>query len=312
MRFLPLLGGVALSFGMATTANAQWLDDFDGYALGPLAAQSLWEEWTGSSGVDANVDNAYSFTTSQSVMIVTNNDVVYDFANTPSGRPTSGVWTKSIKTYVPSGSTGIGWHILMCNYPTTLEWAVQTSFDASLGQVKDGTIGRKLRYDEWVSLVVAIDFANNQYSSWYGNKPLAVNKVYSSLGTSELSVVDLYGDAGGLSGLWYDDARLEKTSAGPLVLNSNPNPAPSGANLDLYSESPNLTTGDIGVLFTWTINGSFFIAPLMFVSYDVNGEWNFSTTLPPGLSGIEAGLKMFALPAGGKIHTSNEDVIIFL
>jgi len=311
MRLLPFFGGVALACGMAGPANAQWLDDFDSYALGPLAAQSLWEEWTGSSGVDANVDNAFSYTAPQSVVIVTNNDVVYDFANTPSGRPSSGVWTTSIKTYVPSGATGICWYILMCNYPTTLEWAVQTSFDASLGQVKDANLGRKLRYDEWVSFVVSIDLDNNQYSSWYGNKPLAVNKLYSSLGTTDLAVVDLYGDAGGLSGFWYDDARLEKTSGGPLVLTSSPNPAPSGANLALYSESPLLNNGDIGVLFNWTVNGTFLIFPLLFVSFDVNGEWNFSTTVPPGLSGIEAGLKMFALPAGGKILSSNEDVIIF-
>jgi hypothetical protein len=296
---------------MAASANAQWLDDFDSYALGPLAAQSAWEEWTGSSGVDANVDNTYSFTASQSVVIVTNNDVVYDFTNLPSGRPTSGVWTASIKTYVPSGSTGIGWYILMCNYPTTLEWAVQTNFDASLGQVKDGSVGRKLRYDEWVSFVVSIDLDNNLYSSWYGNRTLAVQRAFSSLGTKEISALDLYGDAGGLSGLWYDDSRLEKTAGGPLVLNSKPNPAPSGANLDLYSESPLLNNGDIGVLFNWTINGTFLIFPLLFVSFDVNGEWNFSTAVPPGLSGIEAGLKMFALPAGGKILASNEDVIIF-
>jgi hypothetical protein len=312
MRFLPLLGGVGLAFGMATTVNAQWLDDFDSYALGPLAAQSAWEEWTGSSGVDANVDNAYSFTASQSVAIVVNNDVVYDFSNLAAGRPSSGVWTASIKTYVPSGTTGISWYILMCQYPTTLEWAVQTSLDASLGQIKDGSKGRKLQYDEWVSLVISIDLDNNLYSSWYGNRTLAINNPFSASGATDIAALDLYGDAGGLSGLWYDDSRLEKTAGGPLALTSSPNPAPSGANLDLFSESPLLNNGDIGVLFNWTVNGTFLIFPLLFVSFDVNGEWNFSTTVPPGLSGIEAGLKMFALPAGGKILASNEDVIIFL
>jgi len=314
MKFLSLIGGVGLACGMATSAHAQWLDDFDSYALGPLAAQSAWEEWTGSSGVDADVTNAYSFTPTQSVLIVTDNDVVYDFANLSGGQPTDGVWSSSAKIYVPSGSTGLAYYILMSSYPTNLQWASQTSFDASLGQVKDGaTGGRKLRYDEWVSIVVAIDLDNDRYDSWYGNKPLIINRKWSgTTGFTDIAALDLYGDAGGVSGVYWDDTRLEKVSGGPLVLNANPNAVASGANLDIYSESPILNNGDIGALFTWTINGSFFITPILFVSYDANGEVNFSSVVPPGLSGIEAGLKMFALPSGGKILTSNEEVISFL
>jgi hypothetical protein len=79
MKLTTLFGSIGLSCVLASSANAQWwLDDFDSYLLGPLASQSLWDEWSGSSGVDANVDNSHSFTTAHSLMIVTNNDVVWD------------------------------------------------------------------------------------------------------------------------------------------------------------------------------------------------------------------------------------------
>src|SRR5262245_4463268 len=89
MRLRSVLGSIGLSCLMAAGASAQWLDDFDGYVPGPLAAQSLWEEWYGSSGVDPNVVNTISFTASNSVEIVTDNDVVYDFTNLAGGRPSS-------------------------------------------------------------------------------------------------------------------------------------------------------------------------------------------------------------------------------
>jgi hypothetical protein len=313
MRFHALLGSFGFACAMASTASAQWHDDFDLYAPGPLAAQSAWEEWSGSSGVDADVDNTNSFTASNSVLIVQDNDVVYDFSLLPGGRPTSGVWTASIKTFVPSGGTGYGWYILMNDYPTNLQWSVQTRFDLVKGLVTDGAAARKVKFDEWVSLVVAIDLDNDRYDSWYGDKTLAINVKWSgTTGQTVIAALDLYGDAGGLSGMYYDDARLEKTSGGPLALTSSPNPVAAGATLKLFSESPILFTTDPGVLFSWTINDTFYIFPLMYVSFDIAGEWKLSTAVPAGLSGIEAGLKMFAVPSGGKVLLSNEDVIIFL
>lgn len=313
MRFTALFASFGLVCAMGSGANAQFLDDFDTYALGPLAAQSAWEEWTGSIGVDATVDSAQSFSTSNSVLIVGTNDVVYDFANIPGGRPASGVWSASIKTYVPSGTTGSGWYILLNDYPISLHWSVQTQFDATAGRVFDATARARLIYDEWVSLVVAIDLDNDVYNSWYGDTPLAINRKYSDVGgKTEIAVVDLYGDAAGLTGLYYDNARLEKTSGGPLVLNASPNPIVGGQTLNLYSQSPLLTSGDPGALFLWTVNGSFFTLPLLFVSFNASGEWTFSTTVPPAVSGIEIGFKMFAAPTTGGTLSSNEELVIFL
>ena len=200
MRFPALIGSIGLSWALASTANAQWLDNFDSYSLGPLAAQSLWDEWYSSSGVDANVDNTYAFTPGQSLMIVGNNDVVWDFANSAGGRPSSGKWAISVKTYVPTGTTGASWYILLNEYSSPLQYSVQVKFDATAGQVIDGVNVRGIRLDRWVSLVIAIDLDNDRYDSWYGDLPLAVNRQWSAgTGNTVIAVNDCYGDAGGCS-----------------------------------------------------------------------------------------------------------------
>lgn len=316
MRLAHLLGSIGLTsvfaFVMSSGASAQWLDDFDSYSPGPLAAQSQWEEWVGKSGVDANVVNSLSFTASNSVEIVKDNDVVYDFANLAGGRPTSGVWTASVMTYVSSIATGLGWYIMMNDYPNNLQWSVQTQFDITNLKVLDGAQGRKLLLNQWVELVVAIDLDNDKYWSWYNGKTVATNRSWKGMtGQDVIAALDLYGDAGGLSGMNFDDTRLEKTAGGPLMLNANPDPIASGQTINFTSQSPKLGAGDIGMLFTWTINGTPFVTPLLPVSFDATGSWTMSATVPPGVSGVEVGLKMFALPSGGKLLLSNEELIIF-
>ena len=126
-----------------------------------------------------------------------------------------------------------------------------------------------------------------------------------------IAALDLYGDSGGLSAMNFDDTRLEKTAGGPLMLNASPDPIASGQTLNFASQSPKLNYGDLGMLFTWEINGSPFFTPLLPVSFDATGSWTLGATVPPGVAGIEIGLKMFALPAGGKLMMSNEELIIF-
>lgn len=316
MRLRNLIGSIGLSFVMATVmttgASAQWLDDFDGYVPGPLAAQSLWEEWTGKTGVDANVVNTLSFTASNSVEIVKDNDVVYDFSNLAGGRPSSGMWTASVMTYVSTLATGMGWYIMMNDYPSNLQWSVQTQFDIANQKVIDGTAARKLVLNQWTELVVAIDLDHDKYWSWYNGKLLAIARSWKgTTGQDVIAALDLYGDAGGLSSMNFDNTRLEKTAGGPLMLNATPNPIASGQTLNFVSQSPKLNLGDIGVLFTWTINGSPFVTPLLPVSFDATGSWLMGATVPPGVAGVEVGLKMFALPAGGKLMMSNEELILF-
>ncbi len=311
MNSTTLFGGIALSCALGSTANAQWLDNFDSYLPGPLAAQSLWDEWTGSTGVDANVDSSRSFSPTRSVEIVTSNDVVWDFINSPGGRPSSGLWSLSVKTFFPTGATGAGWYILLNQYPNPLKYSVQTKFDANLATVSDGYANCPLKFNRWVSLVISIDLDNNLYNSWYGDSPLVVNQAWSSAsGSTVLAVNDLYGDSAGCSGIWFDDDKLEKGAGGPLVLTTKPNPVKAGQVLNFYSQSPSLAAGDLGYLFLWSVNGTFFPLALLPATYDATGTWTLGSTVPSGLTGLDLGFKMFALPAGGKVMLSNEDVVV--
>src|SRR5262245_36089884 len=134
-------------FLLSQTASAQWLDTFDTYSLGPLAAQSDWEEWYTTPNVDANVSADFAFSGTKSVKIVgkpSSNDVVYPFHLLPGGAPTSGQWLFSTKVYVPSSSTGLGFLIMLSTYNDgsgTDSWSLQVRFNANSGQVKSDGAG---------------------------------------------------------------------------------------------------------------------------------------------------------------------------
>ena len=109
-----------------------------------------------------------------------------------------------------------------------------------------------------------------------------------------------------LAGLLSESAtarQVEASHTAPLMY------LPSGKYLRIASLGFEEILAD--ALFLWSINGGLFILNLLPTSYDVNGEFTFSATVPPGLSGLELGFRMFALPAGGKIMLSNEDIVIF-
>jgi hypothetical protein len=308
------IGAGVLSLAiLSSAAPAQWLDNFDSYTPGPLAAQSLWEEWTGSSGVDADVTTSESLSAPHSVLIVSDNDVVYDFVNLAGGRPTSGKWIASAKVFTPSTVSGAGYFIILDSYPSPLHWALQVAFNAPAGKVEDAFTRdrRNLRFDRWVSLVVAIDLDNDRYDIWYGDKILTENASWTrGSGNLEASVVDLYGDTG-FSGLYYDDVRMEKGAGGPLLLNASPNPVSAGQTLDVYSHSPVVQPGDLGALLTWSINGAPFIQPLFFPVFSLTLDWTISAPVPTGLSGLAIGFKAMAVPSAGPVLLSNEEVVIF-
>jgi hypothetical protein len=299
---------------LSSAAPAQWLDNFDGYSPGPLAAQSVWEEWTGSSGVDADVTTSESLSAPHSVEILSDNDVVYDFVNLSGGRPTSGKWIASIKVYTPSGMSGTGWFIMLDTYPSPLHWAVQFGFNGATGKIENGFIAgdkRNLKYDRWMSLVVAIDLDNDRYDAWYGDKLVTENASYTrGSGALEAAVVDLYG-ATGFSGLYFDDIRLEKGFGGPLVLNAQPNPVGVGQTLEIYSHSPVVQPGNLGALLTWSINGVPFVQPLFFPVFSSTLDWTISAPVPSGLSGLAVGFKAMAVPSSGPVMLSNEEVVVF-
>ena len=94
-----------ISLLAATVANAQFNDDIESYALGPVydGAWSNWSASAASSTESGTVTNYRASSGTQSVLISnsTSQDAVLNLGN-----KTSGVWTIDFKAYVPTDSTG--------------------------------------------------------------------------------------------------------------------------------------------------------------------------------------------------------------
>ncbi|MEW6742362.1 MAG: hypothetical protein AB1486_06355 [Planctomycetota bacterium] len=322
-----LVGGLAIA---ALPDVRVWFDGFDTYAPGPLTPQSQWTIWY-SGGLDATVVPAPApfFSPPHSLFIVAASDVTYDFNNTPpGGRPNTGRWIFSVKTYVSRYETGMGWVILMNQYMPTDgvdNWSMQVSFDATTGLVTFmdfvGNPTLPLIYDQWVTFRAAVDLDNDRMDLFYGDQVLIAGKSWingvSGGGVPVIAIVDLYGQD--TTGMWMDDCSLyQDTAAAALteadnravVLDALPNPAPAGANLAMTTMAPQLA-GQAYALFTWSVNGAPFIRPVWFGNLDATGRAQIAGPVPPGLGGINVEFISFvALPPGG-IGDSPPELVMF-
>jgi hypothetical protein len=92
-----------MSLLVLTAGNAQFTDDIESYALGPVH-EGHWNSWDGSAGaIDAIVTGIRANSGTQSILIQEGGtqDAILDLGNKGSG-----VWTVNFKLYIPSDSTG--------------------------------------------------------------------------------------------------------------------------------------------------------------------------------------------------------------
>jgi len=94
-----------ISLFVMTAANAQFTDDMESYALGPVYAGS-WSNWSASAATttESAIVTDYRASSGDQSMLISNStvqDAVLDFGN-----KTSGVWTINFKAYIPTDSTG--------------------------------------------------------------------------------------------------------------------------------------------------------------------------------------------------------------
>ena len=120
--FFIILLASSLSFGQMI-----FEDNFDAYTAGTqLTAQtSNWTTWSGnpSTGEDPLVSNAYAYSGTNSVNIITNNDLVYEIPNY-----TTGKYSIKYMMYIPTGNTAY-WNILTQFNPSAA-WGVEVYFNA--------------------------------------------------------------------------------------------------------------------------------------------------------------------------------------
>ena len=319
--------GLAASgmLALATTANAQivWQDHFDTYSLGPLAAQSDWEEWYASSNVDADVTQDVSFTGTKSVKIAgaptypNSCDVVYPFRLLPGGQPTSGKWLLTARTFVPTGATGVGYFIMMNQYgdPNTDNWSLQVRFNANGNKVKNdstGGLATDLIRDKWVQFRVFIDLDTDKVDIFYNDVILATGQSWtngiSGGGILQRANLDLFGgNATNAISAWYvEDVVLERGDTYAVVTNGQPNPVVAGNTISLTTLAPVLTNRT-AALFVWDVQGVPVIRLLATGSIDLTGKWSISGPVPTGLAGLDINFRSIVIgPSGGTIEGSKE------
>jgi hypothetical protein len=183
---IELIGSVASLFA----------EDFEAYAAGSdLHGVNNWEGWEGTAGAGAPVSSAQAYRGSNSVEIIGTADLVkvLDF--------TGGQITLTAMQYIPSGTTGDTFFILMNQYaPNPLDWSPQSKFSLGSGQVNDGQA--TIVYDQWVELKYVIDLDNNTVDEYYNGEVIRSGE-WDNDGHNTLQAIDLY--SAGASSVYYDN-----------------------------------------------------------------------------------------------------------
>jgi hypothetical protein len=224
MKVRWLIGGVVLAMAFAVPAQAQFFaDNFDSYAAGSMiAGQGGWETWGGDPGADAMVTSTQSNSPPNSLAVSGTADVVHRFAGA-----SGGTWYAKAQTFVPSSQSGELFFIMLniydgfCTNAGDCNWSVQVAmcqsgcnttgvnpgFVTNLGGTDvPGGGALPLLTDQWVEVVVEIDFAANLYTVTYGGAFLDIQQ-WTTTGSLEVAAFDLYSD--GSSESYMDDVWLD-------------------------------------------------------------------------------------------------------
>ena len=186
-------------------ASADWADDFDSYALGSgLHGQGGWAGWDNNPAFDAYTTDVQAYSTPHSAAILPTSDIMHSFSET------AGQWTVTGWSYVPSGSTGSQYFILLNTYTHggPYEWSTQLFFNSATGMLvveNGGTGTTPILNDQWVEVNVEIDLTANTQEIYY-NGILIDSLPWMTTGVLEIAALDLFSDGG--STIYWDDLSL--------------------------------------------------------------------------------------------------------
>lgn len=205
---------LVVMLGLAGSVWAsQFSDDFESYAAGAgVHGQGGWKGWNNSAAADAQISNLYASSGRQSVEIEGHADLVHEFSLS------GGKWVVTAMQYVPTGSRGVSYFILLATYnddgPNT--WSVQTEYDLEAGTISpwnDVGSGARIVYDRWVQIKVVIDLAANAYEEYYDGMLIA-SGAWDASESGTLEAVDLFANAA--SSVYYDDVKIDAAAANPV------------------------------------------------------------------------------------------------
>ncbi len=226
MRRLRMAAVALAIVGVSSIAWAQdFADNFDSYTAGTvLHGIGGWKGWGNVATAGAPVSNKYAFSGKNSVADGAGSDLVHEF--TCNG----GRWVISAMQYIPSGSTGAVFFILMSQYADSgsgNEWAVQMRFTMDTGAISPmngaGTsMGEgQIIYDQWVEVKCIIDLDKNTVDQCYNGQVIG-SHTWSAGSFKTFRAIDLYSEATNDSFAYYDDVKLQRYY---IYKAQNPEPA---------------------------------------------------------------------------------------
>lgn len=205
MRTAFVLGLVLL----VSVAAADWSENFDSYAAGSgLNGQGGWFCWDENPAYDAYVTDAQALSAPNAVEIEPTSDIVHEFD------ATEGDWVMTGWSYIPTGTTGNQFFILLTHYEgAQSDWALQLKFNLSVGQmtVTEGSGIVDIIRDQWVEVRVEISLGSNLQSIYYNDVFIETIPWSPVSGIYEIGALDLFSDGG--SSIYWDDLSLEEAQA---------------------------------------------------------------------------------------------------
>ena len=192
-----------------------WEDNFDSYTLGPLHGQGGWEAWDNNPATTAYVVNTQSHSPDNSAEIAwydgVSADIVYQF----NGAVSSGNWTLTTWSYVPSDMIGNSFFLLLNTYfhSGAQSWSLQINVNATkIWDFDNADDWLPIINDAWVELKWEVDFEADIQTVYYDGEEL-LSKSWidgaSGGGQKNLACIDLYADSAESSAVYWDDFVLE-------------------------------------------------------------------------------------------------------
>lgn len=189
-----------------------WIDHFDTYATGSqMHLQGGWKGWDNSPAAGALTSATQARSAPNSVDILGATDLVHEYTGY-----TTGTWTYTAWQYIPTGTTGQPYFIMLNTYADggPNNWSTQVLFDVAtstmgsdLGTCAGPTL--PIIFDQWTEIRLVIDLATDVQTFYYGGQLLyqcSWANGGSGGGVANIGAVDLF--ANGSSSVFYDDISL--------------------------------------------------------------------------------------------------------
>jgi hypothetical protein len=178
-----------------------WSDGFESYEAGTILNNvGGWAGWAGDEGAAAPVSDAFAYSGLNSVEIPGTADLVHEF------EMAGGQFVLTAMQYIPSGTTGSTYFILMNQYGGPDEWSTQTTYNMDDGVITAWGDGASpdvtIQYDQWVELKIEVDMDANTLVEYYNGVQID-SKEWSASNSGVFGAIDLYGN--GASSVYYDD-----------------------------------------------------------------------------------------------------------